>query len=137
MGGRSGFLMDTHTFLWFLMDGSQLSDAVLEIVRNVNNAVYVSMISMWELSLKYSMGKLKLEGTDPGTMLAAALREGILELSLTHEDCASYHLLATKEDHKDPFDRMLIWQAISHEMPILSKDSSFQQYRQNGLELIW
>jgi PIN domain nuclease of toxin-antitoxin system len=129
--------MDTHTFLWFLMDGSRLSDTVLEIVQNVNNAVYVSMVSMWELSLKYSIGKLELKGTDPGEMFAVASKGGILELSLTSEDCASYHLLAVKEHHKDPFDQMLIWQAISRKMPVLSKDRSFEQYRQDGLELIW
>jgi PIN domain nuclease of toxin-antitoxin system len=87
--------------------------------------------------LKYSIGKLALKGTDPAALLAAALKEGILELPLALEDGASYHLLPAKENHRDPFDRMLIWQAISHRMPILSKDSSFQQYRQDGLELIW
>jgi PIN domain nuclease of toxin-antitoxin system len=129
--------MDTHTFLWFLMESGRLSETVVEIIRNADNAVYISMASIWELSLKYSIGKLDLKGTDPNAMLAAALKGGILELSLTSEDCALYHLLPIKEGHRDPFDRMLIWQAISRRMPILSKDSSFQQYRPNGLELIW
>jgi PIN domain nuclease of toxin-antitoxin system len=129
--------MDTHTFLWFLMESDRLSDTALEIIQDTNTAIYISMVSIWELSLKYSIGKLELKGTDPDAMLAAALDVGILELSLTLNDCASYHLLPTKENHRDPFDRMLIWQAISHKLPILSKDISFQQYRQDGLALIW
>lgn len=137
MSRRSGFLMDTHTFLWFLMESDRLSDTVLRTIQDVDNTIYVSVVSIWELSLKYAIGKLMLKGTDPTAMLATAREVGILELSLEFEDCASYHLLPAKEGHKDPFDRMLVWQAISHKMPILSKDSSFQQYRQDGLQLVW
>jgi PIN domain nuclease of toxin-antitoxin system len=129
--------MDTHTFLWFLMESDRLSDKVLQTIQDADNALYISAVSIWELSLKYAIGKLQLKGTDPRAMLAAARENGILELALTHEDCASYHLLPAKDEHKDPFDRMLIWQAISRRMPILSKDNSFQQYRPDGLELIW
>lgn len=137
MSGRAAVLMDTHTFLWFLMKSSRLSNTALSILQNADNAVYFSMVSLWELSLKYSIGKLELRGTDPRAMRLAALDVGALELSLTPEDCASYHLLPTKEDHRDPFDRMLIWQAISRKMPLLSKDRAFHQYRKDGLELIW
>ncbi|MDR1082861.1 MAG: type II toxin-antitoxin system VapC family toxin, partial [Coriobacteriales bacterium] len=92
MNRRSNFLMDTHVFLWFLMESSRLSDTVLEIVRDAGSTVYVSAVSLWEISLKYSIGKLELKGTDPDAMLAAASENGILELSLTPEDCASYYL---------------------------------------------
>ncbi len=129
------YLLDTHSFLWSIFETSRLSIPVRSILSNGKNTIYVSAVSFWEISLKFGLGKLELENT-PEQLPALAKQMGFLTLPIEPEEVASFYRLP-KIAHKDPFDRMLIWQAISRNLILLSKDKQFEQYSQYGLKILW
>lgn len=129
-------LIDTHTFLWSVFDPDQLSTKVKTILREPENFIYVSVISFWEISLKHAVGKLDLVHVLPEAFpdIAKEMQFEILNLS-SLEAATSYKL--PKMRHKDPFDHLIIWQAIQLKMPIISKDKQFKAYKELGLKVIW
>ncbi|TGN08697.1 type II toxin-antitoxin system VapC family toxin [Leptospira ilyithenensis] len=130
------FLLDTHALLWVIGDSKQLSKKAATIIQDQNNQILVSSISLWELSLKYKLGKLKLSGFKPEDIPKFLEKLNINTIELNKEDASSYHNL--KEDfHRDPFDRMLIWQCISRKLTLISKDSEMKKYKVSGLKTIW
>lgn len=130
------FLLDTHTLLWVLFAQRKLSPQAKNIILYTTNQVFVSAISFWELSLKYSLGKLDLKKILPGELPKKAKEAGLEVVSLTSEVASSYYQLP-QTAHKDPFDLMLIWQAISQKYTLISKDKQLTSFRRHGLKLIW
>lgn len=130
------YLLDTHTFLWDLFDHRQLPPKVKEIIRDPNNKIFVSVISFWEISLKYSLGKIELKHILPEVFPKKAADAGLDLISLNPETVSTYYQLP-KTSHRDPFDRMLIWQAIRQKYTLISKDTQFMGYQRHGLKLIW
>lgn len=129
------YLLDTHSFLWSILEPEKLGNQAKVILENTDNKIFVSSVTLWEISLKYSLGKLKL-GCKPDELLKTLDEMGFEKTSLTVEEAAlSYQL--PKLAHKDPFDRMLIWLAISHNFDLISKDGKFDNYQQFGLNVIW
>jgi PIN domain nuclease of toxin-antitoxin system len=86
--------------------------------------------------LKYSLGKLELEDTNPDEIFEALNNSGFELLEVNNQLYSSYYKLPKKVNHKDPFDRMLIWQAINHDFTLISNDQKIRQYINNGLKLI-
>ncbi|PJZ69683.1 PIN domain nuclease [Leptospira perolatii] len=130
------YLLDTHALLWMIGDSKQLSKEVIEIIENQDNQIFVSSISLWEISLKFRLGKLNLSGIKPEDILNYIEKLNINTIELSPEDASSYHKL--KESfHKDPFDRMIIWQCISKKYTLISKDSVMKKYKSSGLKTIW
>ena len=130
------YLLDTHTFLWLLFSPSKLSKRVQGIVLDQRNEIYVSSVSFWEISLKYNLGKLKFPKLKPESLPDWAEETGLEVLDLTAKEAASFYQLP-KTDHKDPFDRMLIWQSIHNGATLLSKDASMKGYQKLGLRVDW
>ena len=129
------YLIDTHIFLWSLFSPHKISKAARQILEESGNSVFVSTITFWEISLKYALGKLKLEGIAPDELPQYAIRLNFDILSLNAEDAASYYRLP-RISHKDPFDRMIIWQAIREKMILISKDSRIPAYEKYGLNIL-
>lgn len=130
------FLMDTHTLIWVLEDNKNLSAVARQTILDFDNQVFVSSINLWEISLKSSIGKLALEGVDIAE-LPGLIREMSFDvLSLTAEDASSFHLLSASF-HRDPFDRMLIWQAIRNGFTLITKDPTIKKYESEGLKTLW
>jgi PIN domain nuclease of toxin-antitoxin system len=127
------YLLDTHTFVWTILESSKLSSKAKKIIET--EEIYVSSISLWEISIKYGLGKLSLEKISPEQLYAAAISIDIKELVFTSDEAISFYRL--KHFHKDPFDRMLIWQCLKNNLTLISKDEQIQKYRANGLKLIW
>ena len=127
--------MDTHIFLWSLFSPEKISRHAARAIKESGNRVFVSTISFWEISLKYSLNKLELEGITPDELPEFASKMNFEFLSLSSEDAASFYHLP-KISHKDPFDRMLIWQAIREKMVLISKDSKFAAYEDYGLKIL-
>lgn len=129
-------LLDTHAFLWAAFSPAKLSASAKKEIRAAENRVCVSTISFWEISLKYSLGKIELEGCAPDEMpdIAAQMRIEIVQAS--PQEVASFYQLP-KVAHKDPFDRMIIWQAIQQQLVLISKDTSFPEYKRFGLKVLW
>jgi len=129
------YLLDTSILLWSLFSPKQLSKKVRIVLLNKQNAIYVSAITFWEISLKYSLGKLELPDVAPQELLNVSKQSGFQILSLKPEIVASFHQLPRV--HKDPFDRMLVWQAIQSSYTLISKDKDMKKYRSYGLSLLW
>ncbi|MBI4892004.1 MAG: type II toxin-antitoxin system VapC family toxin [Acidobacteria bacterium] len=116
------FLLDTHLLLWWLADSPQLSAAARDAIADQNNTVFVSAVSLWEVWLKVSLGKLRLP-PEFDEVLAAQPFEA-LPLTAAHaRELGSLPWL-----HRDPFDRMLVAQAISARLTLLTADSAVGGY---------
>jgi len=130
------YLLDTHTFLWAIFESQKLSKKAKEVILNPGNSIYVSLITFWEISLKYSLGKLELENITPLELPVISKETGFETLELSEKEVSSFHNLPVRS-HKDPFDRLIIWQAIHNDFVLISKDSRFSDYRESGLRVIW
>ena len=131
------YLIDTHVFIWALMDVKKISKKVISILENVENEVYISPVSFWEMAIKYQSKKLELRGINILHLPHIAEEFDFEVLSPEPYDYVNVGTVPQKENHHDPFDRMLIQQAIRNNMVLLSADSKFQQYEENGLQLMW
>ena len=131
------YLLDTHTFIWIILESGKLNKKITEIVKNKTNEICVSTISFWEISLKTKMKKFLFENININDFPKKAREMDFSIIDIQETETITFHELPSKENHKDPFDRMLIWQAITKNMTLISKDRLFEQYKKDGLKLIW
>ena len=129
------YLMDTHIFLWALFEPKKISAKARKILHSQENSVFISAISFWEISLKHTLGKLELQGISPRELPDLASQIHFDTLALSPEDGASFYQLP-RIGHKDPFDRMIIWQALRNDMTLISKDKECPEYQKLGLRLV-
>ena len=120
-------LLDTHTFLWAAMDPEKLSRRARVTILDAANDIHVSVVTFWEVSLKFALGKMALQGTTPEELPDAASQMGFTLLALAPQDASTFYQLP-RFQHKDPFDRILICQAIAGGMTILTPDSHISRY---------
>ncbi len=125
-------LLDTCTFLWLTIKSGNLSQHAIDLFVNPENEVYLSAVSAWEMVVKYRMGKLSLPVPPNEFIPKERNRHYIAPLNLTEQDVM--HLAKLPPTHKDPFDRMLICQAIEHALTILTPDPLITQY---PIRTIW
>jgi PIN domain nuclease of toxin-antitoxin system len=130
-------LIDTHVLLFALADSKRLSRAASTFLRNRDNELFVSVVSFWELSLKLSLNGFKLVGISPDEVPRYALSLGFGVLPLTIEVASTFHRLPRIGEHRDPFDRMVVWQAIRENMVLVSRDRAMSAYQTCGLSLLW
>ena len=130
------YLLDTHAFLWAAFSPRKLSRRAREAIADPDNEILVSVVTFWEISLKFGLGKIELEGIAPEDLPDVARRIGCEVLELDSEDAASFHKLP-RAGHKDPFDRMLVYQAIRRHKRLISRDAALAVYAPQGLELLW
>jgi PIN domain nuclease of toxin-antitoxin system len=128
--------LDTHELLWLLFSPEKLPVRVRELMKNPKNEIFASTISFWEMTIKYGLGKLDIQDADPEGFeeLLWDMRIGII--GLNEQESLSFYRLPAVEGHRDPFDRMLVWQAIKRGMALLSVDRALGPYRAFGLRLI-
>lgn len=129
------YLIDTHIFLWSLFSPEKISKPIAIILKEPNHQIFVSTITFWEIALKFSLNKLELEGITPGELPEFVHKMNYEFLSLNAEDASSFYLLP-RISHKDPFDRMLIWQAIREKLVLISNDSKISAYEEYGLKIL-
>jgi PIN domain nuclease of toxin-antitoxin system len=130
------YLLDTHVFLWSLFDDDKLSIPAKEAIRSLDNHIYISIITYWEIALKYALGKLDLEGVAPEELPVYAKQVGFETLNISEKEASTFYQLP-RIQHKDPFDRLIVWQAISHGFTLISKDKSIPEYQKFGLHILW
>jgi PIN domain nuclease of toxin-antitoxin system len=128
------YLADTHILLWALTEPSRLSGAVRSALEDTASVPCYSPISLWELSIKYALGKLAIDGSTPEGLVSAVRKSFLERAPLTDELLASSHQLPRR--HKDPFDRLLFWQAIQGGYVLLSSDRAAADYSPDGLRVI-
>ena len=129
-------LLDTHTLLWMLVTPLKLSQKVTEILSSGNSIKYVSIVSLWEISLKYRIGKLKIVGKRPDEIPTALQKLDINILNLDTVIASTFYKIP-ENINKDPFDLMLAWQTIKGNFILLSKDKGFDDYQSADLNRIW
>jgi PIN domain nuclease of toxin-antitoxin system len=129
------YILDTHYILWTLFEPNKISDTILEIFKDENHSKTVSGISLWEISLKFSLGKLELHGTNPDEIYEKVIESGFDVIPIENEILVSYYKLPKKNSHRDPFDRLLIWQAINANLILITNDKLIEQYIEDGLNL--
>ncbi len=130
------YLLDSHVMLWAIFDKKKLSAKVRKILENPDEEIFVSAVTFWEISLKYALGKLELDGVEPSGLSALTEEIGFAFLPLQPDVAAGYHKLNATW-HRDPFDRMLIWQALHNNFTLLSKDDNVSRYTSEGLKVVW
>lgn len=119
-------LLDTHIFLWYLNNDPRLDPATQRAIRQPESRVWVSAISLWECLVKHRLGKLPLPDRPEEYLSRSRQRHGFDPLSL---DEASVLRLGHLPDlHRDPFDRMLICQALEHDLVLVTEDEAIIQY---------
>jgi len=131
------YLLDTHTFIWATLKTNNLGKNGKEIIINKNNEICVSTVSFWEISLKIKLKKFSFGNINIKDFPKYARDMDFTIIDMQENETITFHELPLKENHKDPFDRMLIWQAITKDMTMISKDELFGQYKKDGLKLIW
>ncbi len=125
-------LLDTCAFLWFQADSPQLSPTARALILDPGNEVCLSAVSAWEIARKYAQGRISLP-SHPSTLIPAVRQDsGIASLPLTETDALAAEKL--QQFHKDPFDRMLIAQALMGGLAIITSDSAFEPY---PVRVIW
>jgi PIN domain nuclease of toxin-antitoxin system len=130
------FLLDTHTLLWAIGKSNELSERVIHEIKNPNNEVLISAVSLWEIALKYNLGKLVVD-FDIKNIPEYCVTMGLELIPLAPIDALNSLQLPQKNNHKDPFDRMLIYQCIKNEYTLVGKDAKIEQYGEHGLKYIW
>jgi PIN domain nuclease of toxin-antitoxin system len=125
-------LLDTCTVLWIVTDSDALSLESRKLFTDPSNSVFLSAVSGWEMIVKHSIGKLPLPTSPERFLSTQQARHSIEPLALEEE--ATDHLPKLPAFHKDPFDRMLICQAIQQELTILTPDPLITQY---AVRTIW
>ena len=129
------YLLDTHILLWSLFEPDNLFDLHKSILENPDHNKFISSVNLWEISLKYSLGKLDLQGINPEGILKSTLEAGFHLLELKSLEAVSSYQLPFVKGHRDPFDRLLVWQCIRNDMVLLTADKRIQEYQQFGHKL--
>ncbi|HEV3263498.1 MAG TPA: type II toxin-antitoxin system VapC family toxin [Gemmataceae bacterium] len=119
-------LLDTHVFLWYISADPQLPVAFRDAIREPANEVYLSVASVWEAVIKYALGKLPLPEA-PAEYLPRQ-REAHRIMTLPVEEAALVHLAGMAPLHRDPFDRILIAQALEQGLTLATVDDAVRAY---------
>ncbi len=120
-------LLDTHVFLWWLADDQRLSPRCREQIANPINDVMLSAVTVWELAIKLGLGKLEMEPSDAERLHLLAADNGFDELPISAAHAAEVRLLPAH--HRDPFDRLLVAQAQSEGLTVVTADPAIHPYQ--------
>jgi PIN domain nuclease of toxin-antitoxin system len=126
------FLLDTHAFLWWVNDAPDLTGAVRLAIADAGNACFLSLASCWEMAIKSSLGKLRLAKPVERFVSDQLAVNGFSLLNIELHHAARVEKLPFH--HRDPFDRLLIAQAMAEKLTIISADTIFAEY---GVKILW
>ena len=125
-------LLDTHTFLWFVTRDAKISGAALAVLRDPANTLLLSMASVWEMAIKVGLGRLPIPQPLDVFVPEQARRNRIdlLPISFAH----AVRVATLPHHHRDPFDRLLVAQALVEDLPVVGRDAAFDAY---GVRRVW
>jgi PIN domain nuclease of toxin-antitoxin system len=124
-------LLDTHAFLWFMAGDERLSRRARRAIEAVDAELILSAVSVWEMAIKARLGRLTLPATVE-EYVAEKIEAGIRVLPVEWRHAAAVEKLALH--HRDPFDRLLVAQALAESLPLVTADSAFRAY---GVKVVW
>jgi len=120
------YLLDTHAFLWFVLDDKRISTKAKSIIKDSKNEIYFSAASAWEIAIKTKLDRLKIKGDLESFIIEQLSTNSFVPLSITIS-----HSLYTErlpQFHKDPFDRIIIAQSKLEDLPLISTDKKIRKY---------
>jgi PIN domain nuclease of toxin-antitoxin system len=126
------YLLDTNVWLWSLKSPELIGDEARQILEHGEEEIYLSAVTSWEISIKMRLGKLNFAGPPAYHLPRFMAKQSLRPLSVTHSHAAKVYDLPAH--HKDPFDRLLVAQALVEDMVILTSNHSFRKY---PAELLW
>jgi PIN domain nuclease of toxin-antitoxin system len=126
------YLLDTHTFLWFIGGDASLSPTAKILIQDLNNTILLSMASVWEMAIKVSLGKLSIPPSFEQFIDNQLQLNSVIQLDIKTSHTAIITTLPFH--HRDPFDRLIIAQALYENIPIIGADSIFDAY---GVTRLW
>lgn len=130
------YLVDTHIVIFALYGSPLLRPHIDSLITDPENTILVSAVSFWEIAIKNALGKFRLEGMTMDDLPALCEQLGFITISLTPQETSSYQRMPLTA-HKDPFDRMLVWQALRRGIPLISRDRRLTCYQSTGVRIIW
>ncbi len=125
-----GYILDTNVLIFYLYNPEQLSKAAVDIVHNEDNKIYVSIVSLWEIAIKTSIGKLEIKNSiEEIAGICLKYKIELLAINPQHLDW----IANLPQIHGDPFDRLIISQALAENLTIVTKDSIIPKYEVNTI----
>jgi PIN domain nuclease of toxin-antitoxin system len=128
------YLVDTHILLWSFLETHKLSKKIKSVLLNKDNDIYYSPINLWEISIKYRLKKLFLDGGTPDDFFGELNDSYYFCKDIDNIDLITNYKLPMY--HRDPFDRFLIWEAIRNNFILISADKNMELYKKDGLKVI-
>lgn len=126
------YLLDTGVWLWSLWEPERIARKAREVIADLNQEVFLSAVTSWEIAIKSAGGKLRLPGPPQSYVPKRMAEQGLRPLVISHPHALAVSTLPPH--HRDPFDRLLIAQANLEDMVLISADRIFQKYR---VQLLW
>jgi len=129
------YLLDTHVFLWICAEPSKLSKTSIKLIEDNQNELFLSSASIWEIEIKHSIGKLEI--LDKNLSLKKFVNKSLKTLDIIELPIENKHIFKLEDIpyfHKDPFDRILIAQAISENLILITDDKYIKKYK---IKTIW
>jgi len=130
------YLVDTHVLLWFQSASNLLSVRAIELISSPANTIYFSRISLFEMAIKQKLGKLPGTFVTPLDVYNQAIKDSFSELPLENSHISFYEKVPLFQEHRDPFDRVLIAQAMFEKVPVITIDPKFRLYS-DLVQVIW
>jgi len=128
------YLVDTHILMWSFFEPEKLSSDIQDILLDNRNAIYYSPVNLWEIAIKYGLGKLTLNGLTPEAFFDELDSSFFICKDIKTSDVITSYKLPLH--HKDPFDRLLIWDTIQSNMTLISADKTLLKYKHDGLNIV-
>ncbi len=128
-------IIDTHILVWSILESHKLKKSEIELLLDQRNNIFVSIVSLWEISLKYSIGKLKLTNIKPDEIPDLTKKIGFMLLNLRVEEATEFYKMEN-EKVLDPFDKMLMFQAIKNDFKFFTKDNEIKKHPPESLKIL-
>ena len=130
------YLLDTHSLIWFQENNPKIPGQIMAIIQNPDNLILFSQISLFEISIKQKIGKLPIFSATVQEVYQQAINDGFTLMNIQNQHIFHYNKVTLMENHRDPFDRLLMATAMAENAVILSADEKFNLYK--GLvEVAW
>lgn len=130
------YLLDTHCLIWFQEDNPKIPPRVMSIIQKPSNTLFFSQVSLFEIAIKQKIGKLPEFTADLSEVYQQALSDDFIHLPISNKHIFSYQRIPLLENHRDPFDRLLLATAYEENAVMLTADTNFGCYA--GLvEVFW
>ena len=126
------YLLDTHAFLWFVLDDKRISTRAISIIRDSKNKIYFSAASAWEMAIKTELNRLRIKEDLESFIIEQLSANNFVPLSITVSH--SLYTARLPQIHKDPFDRIIIAQSKLENLPLISRDKNIRKYE---ITMIW